>query len=92
MNRNTAAILAITLLAYSSAQAGGHRGSGKGERSDFASLDSNDDGQLSYAEMNIGARGPSEEMFTKLDTDGDSQVSSEEFQNAQKHRGGGRAH
>ena len=91
MKTSGMAILAVTLLAYTSAQAGGHGGQGRGGPPDFASVDTDGSGELSYEEMSAGPRGaPPQDMFDRLDADGNGQVSEQEMKNMRGRRGGGR--
>ena len=94
MKTSGMAILAVTLLAYTAVQAGGSGGqgqnNGKGERPDFASIDTDGNGELSYEEMSNGPRGaPPQDMFDQLDADGNGEVSKQEMHNMRGGRGGG---
>ena len=70
-------LVAGMALAAATANAGDRSG-----RPDFATLDADGDGQLSWEEMSQmqGPRGaPSEEMFERLDADDDGYVSRDEM-------------
>jgi hypothetical protein len=94
MKTSGMAILVLTVLACTSAQADGPGGqgqnNGKGGPPDFASIDTDGNGELSYEEMSAGPRGaPPQEMFDELDADDNGQVSKQEMQNMRGRHGRG---
>ncbi|MBK6598081.1 MAG: EF-hand domain-containing protein [Proteobacteria bacterium] len=84
--RRTTVLSLVPVLLMFTAEAGAQNR----ERPSFADIDANDDGKLSLEEFSkMGSRrGTPEEMFERLDTNGDGYITEDEFESRQ--RGGRR--